>query len=147
MSDKSVVNCTVIVEEFIVNIYSSPIFFELEIKLCLKSIISLSNNLFNNPAFWGYWMVQKLTNRFALNLKNIVLSAINYYLVKETSTALKFKLWEVDIALTFQRPSSSLKAHSDVPTKSCRVHRWPARGLQMFHAVEIEIQDTTSGCK
>lgn len=92
MSDKSVVNSTVIVEEFVVNIYSSPIFFELEIKLCLKSIISLSNNLFNNPAFWGYWMVQKLTNRFALNLKNIVLSAINYYLVKETSTNFSFKI-------------------------------------------------------
>lgn len=57
MSDKLVVNSIVIVEEFVVNIYWLFIFFELEIKLCLKSIILLFNNLFNNLVFWGYWMV------------------------------------------------------------------------------------------
>lgn len=51
MSDKLVVNCIVIVEEFIVNIYLLFIFFELEIKLFLKSIILLFNNLFNNLVF------------------------------------------------------------------------------------------------
>lgn len=51
MSDKLVVNSIVIVEEFVVNIYLLFIFFELEIKLCLKSIILLFNNLFNNLVF------------------------------------------------------------------------------------------------
>lgn len=69
MSDKSVVNCTVIVEEFIVNIYSSPIFFELEIKLCLKSIISLSNNLFNNPAFLRILDGPKINQQICFKLK------------------------------------------------------------------------------